>query len=219
MPEFKTTQTVCGQCFRKRLLYSQRTDEKGRNGKISMMTLFWSCCPDLYLWHASRFHSVTSLVLIWWLEKTSFFVWLVFGGQEKNMMGELRNGLMYDWIMYGNWFYVTRNKQVEILIVSTIANTIRIQYPYILISFCWKFQLKFFFFFFYHDTMLRNDKGIEETANKMQPSTQGKGLMRKNCLPAIATICHVHSFLTLNAALSLQWVREVPSFSTFTSKS
>lgn len=50
--------------------------------------------------------------------------------------------------------------------------------------------------------MPRNDKGIEETAKKMQPSTQGKDLMRKNSITTIATICRVYSFLTLNAALS-----------------
>lgn len=42
--------------------------------------------------------------------------------------------------------------------------------------------------------MPRTDKEIEETANKVQPSTQGKGLMRKNSITTIATICRVHSF-------------------------
>jgi len=37
----------------------------------------------------------------------------------------------------------------------------------------------------------RNDKETEETANKMQPSTQGKDLMRKNSITTIATSCHV----------------------------
>lgn len=49
--------------------------------------------------------------------------------------------------------------------------------------------------------MPRTDKGTEESANKMQRSTQKKGLKRKNSITTIATIYRVYGFLCLNAAL------------------
>lgn len=91
---------------------------------------------------------------------------------------------------------MTTNKQVEILIVSIIANTFIISIK------SYSIQLEILIkILFYHNIMPRTDKGTEESANKMQRSTQKKGLKRKNSITTIATIYRVYGFLCLNAAL------------------